>query len=235
LAAAFWPGPLTMVVPKSDVVFGSVTGGLDSVGLRSPAHPIAAEILRRLGRGLAAPSANRYGHVSPTSARHVLDDLGGRIEAVLDAGSSTVGVESTIVEVAVDGKVELLRRGAITVDQICDVVGADIVDRTVGPVRAPGMVLSHYAPTAPVEVVEVDDLSNRVLALDASVLVISCVPVDHKRVVVLEGDRAFAAGLYDALRQGDDPEVSAVIVVPPIRGELAPAIRDRLTRAAHRE
>ncbi len=235
LAEAFWPGPFTMVVPKSDVLPPAVTGGLLTVGLRSPDHPVAAEILRRFGRGVAAPSANRYGHVSPTIARHVLDDLDGLIEAVLDAGPSSVGVESSIVEVDDDGSVGLLRRGAITDDQIASASGVTVTDRTAGPVLAPGMVLSHYAPDAPVEILTEADLNQRIPALDSSVLVISCRPVAHVRSVVLEGDRAFAAGLYKALRLADDSAVASVIVVPPTTGELAPAIMDRLVRAAHRE
>jgi L-threonylcarbamoyladenylate synthase len=234
LAAAFWPGPFTMVVPKSEIVPLSVTGGLASVGLRSPDHPVAVEVLRRFGRGVAAPSANRYGHVSPTTVRHVLEDLDGRIDAVLDAGPSTVGVESTIVELDANGAIGLLRRGAVTVQQVVAASGGQVVDRTVGPVRAPGMVLSHYAPAAPVEILTQAQLLDRLPALDSSVLVVSCGPVAHRRSVVLQDDRAFAAGLYDALRRGDDPEVSLVIVVPPTRGELVPAIMDRLTRAAHR-
>ncbi len=235
LAAAFWPGPFTMVVPKSEIVPLSATGGLPTVGLRSPDHPVAVEILRRFGRGVAAPSANRYGHVSPTTVQHVFDDLDGRIDAVVDAGPSRVGVESTIVEIDRDGTVGLLRRGAITVEQIRAITGAAADDRTGGPVRAPGMVLTHYAPEAPVEILTETELLARLSELDPSVLVVSCRPVPHGRSVVLEDDRAFAAGLYDALRRGDDPEVSLVIVVPPATGELAPAIRDRLTRAAHRE
>jgi L-threonylcarbamoyladenylate synthase len=235
LAEAFWPGPFTMVVPKSEVLPLVVTGGLRSVGLRSPGHPVAAEVLRRFGRGVAAPSANRYGHVSPTSARHVLDDLDGLIEAVLDAGPSSVGIESTIVEVDEDGSVGLLRRGAITDDQIATASGVVVTDRTGGPVLAPGMVLSHYAPDAPVEILTEADLDKRILGLDSSVLVISCRPVAHGSSVVLEGDQAFAAGLYDALRLADDSAVASVIVVPPTTGELVPAIMDRLVRAAHRE
>ncbi|MBT8241328.1 MAG: threonylcarbamoyl-AMP synthase [Acidimicrobiia bacterium] len=234
LAGAFWPGPFTMVVPKSEIVPQSVTGGLPSVGLRSPDHPVAVEVLRRFGRGVAAPSANRYGHVSPTTVRHVLDDLDGRIDAVLDAGSSEVGVESTIVELDENGSIRLLRRGAITVEQIVAVTEVPVVDCTSGPVRAPGMVLTHYAPAAPVEILTDAELQDRLTALDSSVLVVSCGPVAHRRSVVFEDDRAFAAGLYDALRRGDDQEVSLVIVAPPTRGELAPAIMDRLTRAAHR-
>ena len=232
LADAFWPGPLTIVVPKSERVPAAVTGGLDSVGLRAPSHLVAVDLLDRFGRGLAAPSANRYGHVSPTTAQHVLDDLDGRIAAVIDAGASDVGVESTIVAIDEDG-VSLLRRGAITIEQLTDAAGCPVEDRTRGPVRAPGMVFSHYAPAAPVTVVGAGELDSA--NLDSGVLVISAVPVRHDRSVILSGDEAFAAGLYDALRLGDDPEVTEVLVVPPESGDLLPAILDRLQRASHRQ
>ena len=231
LAAAFWPGPLTIVVPKTSLVPNAVTGGLDSVGLRAPSHPIAIELLNRFGRGLAAPSANRYGHVSPTTAQHVLDDLDGRISAVLGAGASDVGVESTIVAIE-QGSVSLLRRGAVTIEQLEQAAGCPVIDQTDGPVRAPGMVLSHYAPAAPVTVVDAAEVEAG--QLGSSVLVISATAVGHPRSVVMEGDEAFAAGLYDALRMGDDPEVTQVLVVPPKSGDLVPAIMDRLRRASHR-
>ncbi len=152
LVDAFWPGPLTMVVPRSGRASDLVTGGLNSVGLRCPDHPVARDLLHRLGSGLAAPSANRYGHVSPTTAGHVLADLDGRIDAVIDGGLCSVGLESTIVELGSDHTVALLRRGAVTSAQIEAVTGATVRDATAGPIRAPGMAASHYAPKAPVEI-----------------------------------------------------------------------------------
>ncbi len=231
LAEAFWPGPLTIVVPKTERVPHEVTGCLDSVGLRAPSHPVAIELLDRFGRGLAAPSANLYGHVSPTVAQHVLDDLDGRIAAVVEAGASRVGLESTIV--AIDGDhVSLLRRGAITAAQLGSATGQTVVDKTMGPTRAPGMVLSHYAPAAPVEIVDASALAN--ITFGPGDLVIAAVPVDHVYSVHLPDDVSFAAGLYEALRKGDDPAVTRVLVVPPVAGDLVPAIMDRLRRAAHR-
>ena len=231
LADAFWPGPLTIVVPRTTLVPLDVTGGLASVGLRAPSHPVAIELLDRFGRGLAAPSANRYGHVSPTTAQHVLDDLDGRIAAVVEAGSSNVGLESTIV--AIDGdQLSLLRRGAITAPQLEIATGRPVLDETTGPARAPGMVLSHYAPDAPVEIVSAASIDT--MRLESGDLVIAAVPVDHARSVYLPDDVSFAAGLYEALRLGDDPAVTRVVVVPPATGDLVPAIMDRLRRAAHR-
>lgn len=235
LADAFWPGPLTLVVLRSSLVPDAVTGGLPTVGLRAPSHPVASGLLDRLGSGLAAPSANRYGHVSPTTADHVLDDLAGRIDAVVDGGACRVGVESTIVEVGEGGSLSVLRRGAVTEAQILQVVGGVLDDATGGPVRAPGMVDSHYAPAAPVEVIDGAVLERRLQSgLDPGVLIIAPEPVDHPTTIILgSDDRAFAARLYGALRAGDDPAVKAVIVVPPPEGPLSPAIADRLARAAH--
>jgi L-threonylcarbamoyladenylate synthase len=235
LADAFWPGPLTMVVPRSDRALDAVTAGLASVGLRCPDHPVAAELLGRFGSGLAAPSANRYGHVSPTTVEHVLADLEGRIDAVIDGGACSVGLESTIVELGANGEIALLRRGAVTSAQIEAVTGVMVRDATAGPIRAPGMAMSHYAPQAPVEVLTAAQLSRRLDApLAPTVLVIAPHRVDHPRSISLGADDdVFAAGLYEALRAGDDPEVTLVLVVPPPTGPLLPAIRDRLVRAAH--
>ena len=222
------------MVPKSAHALLEVTGGLDSVGLRSPAHPVAASLLRAFGGGLAAPSANRYGHVSPTTAEHVLADLGGRIDAVLDAGPCRVGVESTIVELRPGQPATLLRRGGLGVDAIAASLGEEVRDGVDGVVRAPGMVESHYAPAAPVEVVSQGELDARIDAgLPEDVLVISPDPVDHENSVALGDDRSYAAGLYAALRRGDEPAVRAVLVVPPADGQLRSAILDRLIRASH--
>ncbi len=236
LASRFWPGPLTLVVPKSPLVPSVVTGGLESVGLRCPEHPVALDLIERFGRGIAAPSANRYGHVSPTTAQHVLDDLDGRIDAVVDGGASPVGVESTIVRVDADGSARLLRRGGISEDALEQVLGGSLADGTGGSVEAPGMVPSHYAPRAPVEVVTHDELFRRIEAgLDLQILVIADRSVTHARTVVLPGNDAdFAAGLYAALRQGDDPAVTHVLVCPPTDGPMVPAIADRLGRASNR-
>ena len=233
LADAFWPGPLTLVVPRSERALTEVTGGLETVGLRCPAHPVMAAVLGEVGRGLAAPSANRYGHVSPTTAAHVLHDLDGRIHAVLDAGSCEVGLESTIVELLPGEPATLLRRGGLAIDALEEVLGGPLRDGVGGRVRAPGMVQSHYAPAAPVEVLTAGELNRRILAgLADDVLVIAPERIGHRRSVALGDDVAFAHGLYKALRMGDDPEVSQVLVCPPPSGPMLPAILDRLNRSS---
>lgn len=233
LADAFWPGPLTLVVPRSERALTQVTGGLETVGLRCPDHPVTRAVVRAVGGGLAAPSANRYGHVSPTTAAHVLNDLDGRIDAVLDAGPCDVGLESTIVELLPSQPATLLRRGGLAAEAIEKVLGSALRDGVGGPVRAPGMVRSHYAPAAPVAVVSASELKRRIAAgLAHDVLVIAPGEVGHPRSVALGDDAAFAHGLYQALRMGDDPEVAQVLVCPPASGPLLPAILDRLNRSS---
>lgn len=229
LAHAFWPGPLTLIVPRAASVSDVITGGRDTVGLRVPAHPVARALLSAVGDGVAAPSANRYGHVSPTLAEHVLADLDGRIAAVVDGGPSDVGLESTIVEVVPGGgsttSVTVLRHGGVPETAVRDVLGRSIEDGTGGTgaaARAPGMVQSHYAPEAPVRIVDVATARS-----------------SPEGVVVIapdmgEDDVVFAAALYARLRDADRRSPTAIWVVPPASGALLPAILDRLGRAAHR-
>ena len=159
LAAAYWPGPLTMIVPKGDCIPDEVSCGLETVGIRLPSHPLARDLIRTAGVPLAAPSANTSGRPSTTTAEHVLHDMDGKIAAILDGGPCGVGVESTVVTLALD-KPRLLRPGGITLEQLRSVLGEVEVDRAlyekIGDdvkVSAPGMKYRHYAPKAPVTVV----------------------------------------------------------------------------------
>jgi L-threonylcarbamoyladenylate synthase len=144
LAAACWPGPLTLLLPRSRRVSDVVTGGRESVGVRVPAHPATTELLERFGGGVAAPSANRFGHVSPTQAEHVLRDLGGSVDVILDGGACPVGVESTIVDCTVEPP-QLLRPGGIPREQIAALLDGAIAPGS-GPSRASGMMAAHYSP-----------------------------------------------------------------------------------------
>jgi L-threonylcarbamoyladenylate synthase len=246
LVAAFWPGPLTVVVPRAAGVQAAVSGGLDTVALRVPAHPVALALLERFGSGIAAPSANRFGRVSPTTADHVRADLGSDVATVLDGGPCAVGLESTIVSPGDDG-VEILRPGALGVAELEAILGPGTVRhrRPGGPTVASGMLASHYSPEARVAVV--DDHSELGAALAAtpagiSVAVLAPTAIDPAvlgrgggDVVELEpaGDaEGFAHVLYDRLRQADRLGVDRlVIVAPPDRG-IGVAVRDRLARAA---
>lgn len=219
LADACWPGPLTLLVPRAAHVLDVVTGGRPTVGVRVPAHPLTRELLRRFGGGLAAPSANRFGRVSPTTAQHVVDDLGADVDLVLDGGPSPVGVESTIVDCTVDPP-QVLRPGAITREQIELLLG-DLADPE-GPSRAPGMLASHYAPRARVVLVDDVDEAHRRAGGRADTVVIGA-GVDAVD---------YARHLYRWLREADDDGRSVVVaVLPPAEG-LGHAVRDRLLKAA---
>src|SRR6185369_14265798 len=152
LADKFWPGALTIVLPKRKIVPDIATAGLDTVAVRLSAHPVFAEIVGELDEPLAAPSANRFGRISPTTARHVLDELDGRIPLIVDAGPTEHGIESTIVAIR-DSKIAILRRGPITHEQLSEF--ADIVSVTVTQrISAPGQLPSHYAPTTPLRLID---------------------------------------------------------------------------------
>lgn len=220
LADACWPGPLTVLVPAAGHVSRLVTGGRDIVGLRVPAHPVALELLARFGGGLAAPSANRFGHVSPTTAQHVIDDLGADVDLVLDGGPCPVGVESTIVDCTTPSP-QIVRPGGIPNEHIAALLGGELHEPD-GPSRAPGMLASHYAPRARVILAE---SAAQATALHA----------DHPAARVLDGTAdlpAYAQQLYARLRDADVAGVPTVIAVMPPASGLGHAIRDRLTKAA---
>ena len=223
LAVALWPGPLTMVLRRAQHVVDEVTGGRDTVGLRVPAASLALELLAAFGGGLAAPSANRFGHVSPTTAAAVRDELDGDVDVVLDGGPCAVGVESTIVEL-VGAVPVLLRPGGVSVERIEAVLGRGI-ERATGPSRAPGMMSSHYAPAALVEIVDADELVARARTLrSAGRVVVTLVPSGD-----LEED---ARLLYARLRDADAQHADVVLAVLPTDEGLGAAIADRLRKAA---
>jgi len=220
LADACWPGPLTVLVPRAAHVLDVVTGGRTSVGIRVPAHPLATELLRRFGGGVAAPSANRFGRVSPTTAEHVRRDLGDDVDVVLDGGPCPVGVESTIVDCTVDPP-QILRPGGIPSEQI-EALLADRLAVATGPSRASGMLASHYAPRCAV-----------LVAGDAAE--VATLAARHPGALVIgEGTDLvdYARSLYDWLRQADDEHRPAVVAVMPPAAGLGHAIRDRLLKAA---
>ncbi|MBM6594604.1 L-threonylcarbamoyladenylate synthase [Microvirga pudoricolor] len=236
LAQAFWPGPLTLVVPVADTcsVSDLACAGLDSVGLRVPSHPVAAELLRRVGRPVAAPSANRSGRVSPTLAEHVLGDLDGRIDAVLDGGSAKVGVESTILA-CLDGGVRLLRPGGVPRDAIEAIVGplGEEADPDDAAPIAPGMLTSHYAPRARVR------LNARSVEPGEAVLLFGTEAPTHLdragAVLNLSENGSLveaAAHLFSYLRHLDASGARTIAVGPIPEHDLGEAINDRLRRAA---
>lgn len=238
LAERCWPGPLTVVVHRAASVLDAVTGGLNTVGLRVPDQPAALALLRSFGGGVAAPSANRYGRVSPTTADDVRRDLGDDVDLILDGGPCTVGVESTIVDCSTD-ELLVLRPGGVSRERIESILGHTVRERQVGDQRAPGSLASHYAPRARVELVTRLELMTRAAELStvAKVGVLAMAPVEGvpDGVVLLSRPpdvESFARGLYRSLRAADEFGVDVVLVVPPPPHGLGLAVRDRLCRAA---
>ena len=228
LTEACWPGPLTVLVERGRRVLDIVIGGRSTVGLRVPAHPLAQELLDRFGGGLAAPSANRFGRVSPTTAQHVVDDLVGALDPerdlILDGGPSDVGVESTIVDASIEPP-QILRAGAITVDDVERILAGPVAAAS-GPSRASGMLASHYAPACDVVLAD---------GRDSAVELADRLRAEGRRAEVLDrtDDLVVAARrLYDDLRAADRADVDVLVVVEPEPTGLGLALRDRLTKAA---
>ena len=235
LAQHFWPGPLTLILPRLASVPDIVTGGQDTVGVRVPSHPVARELLAAFGGGLAAPSANRFGRLSPTCAADVRAELGATVALVLEGGASEIGIESAIVDCS-GAEPALLRPGMIGADAIAAVLGRPLASGTRSSPRVPGMLRSHYAPTTPVSIVTADELMRRVHdEPDIGVLALRPAPadVDAKRWVEAVAEPAgYARDLYARLRRLDAMGCRRLLVeaVP----DTAPwaAIRDRLARSA---
>ena len=237
LASQFWPGPFTIVLPKREIVPDIVTAGLGTVAVRISAHPVFSEIIQAFGAPLAAPSANRFGRVSPTTAQHVVDELNGRIHLIVDAGATAHGIESTIATVH-DGKIDILRRGPITAEQLSEFGTVDIV-KSRDKVSAPGQLPMHYAPKTRLRLIEdansfSPDKNQRVGLLawnpgksEKPFAVVRCLSERQDL-------REASTNLFRYLRELDAHDLDLIIAEQvPDRG-LGAAIMDRLRRAAHR-
>ena len=244
LADAFWPGPLTMLLWRSPKAPDAVTGGRDTVGLRVPDHPLALQLLDAVGDGVAAPSANRFGRVSPTTAADVVADLGDAVDLVLDGGPCRVGVESTIVDLTGEAPV-VLRPGGVGLDRLADVLGRE-PEVHQGPApersaRAPGMLAAHYAPRATVVVADEASVASVAAELvsrdEGRVGVLAPRVTDGLAADVIELEPAgspeeYARLLYARLRQADRLRIAWLVCVPPAAKGVGVAVRDRLGRAA---
>lgn len=243
LAARFWPGPITLLLHKADAVSPVVTGGLDTIGLRVPAHPVMQRILSAFRGGLAAPSANRYQQLSPTAVWQVLKGLSGRIDAIVDGGPCSVGVESTIVDLT--GPIpRIVRAGPITRAQLQDALHMPVEFPEEHDVAVPGNVAMHYRPKTPLHLFETETLRMRLRAKenDAPIIVIehSNVLSGHDRGVVrsiqMPADKTeYARCLYDALHTADAGRASAIWMEMPPLCEDWRDVHDRLGRAASAE
>ena len=243
LAESFWPGPLTLILQRSSQVPNEVTGGQDTVGLRVPDHPVATALLRAFGGGIAAPSANRFGQLSPTTAQHVHDKLGSRVGMILDGGPCRIGVESTIVSLA-HGKAVLLRPGGLSVEAIEDTLNKKIslVQPAASKVRASGMLDSHYAPTTPIEIHPADELWHRahqLANLGYKVAVLNL--TDNNKRVSTGGitsfqmplvAREYGHELYATLHRIDHDSFDRLLAEAPPSTQEWVAINDRLRRAS---
>lgn len=239
LSSKFWPGPLTVILRKTKSVPLEVTGGLDTVGLRIPSHPLARELLDQFGGGIAAPSANRFGRVSPTTAQHVSEEFGAELPLVLDGGPCSVGVESTIVDLSSDAPA-ILRPGGITQQQLESALGVPVPFRAAGAVRAPGTLEAHYAPRAQVILCTPAEVPERLAALQQRKLSIALVswqsfatlPSSVQHIPLPPDAEGQARELYAALRRADELRCDAALVTLPSADGLGAAVIDRLTRAA---
>ncbi|WP_024832944.1 L-threonylcarbamoyladenylate synthase [Ruminiclostridium josui] len=250
-----WPGPLTLVMKKSSVIPNEITAGLDTVAIRMPGHPVALELIKLAGIPVAAPSANVSGKPSPTTAQHVLDDLDGKIEIVVEAGNSKVGLESTVLDVSVDPPV-LLRPGGITPQQIEEIIGHIDIDRTImekvtaeNVPKSPGMKYKHYSPKAHVIIVESGDMDKQVEVVcrlaekykkeDKKVGVCSTDQTFDRYILyetISMGDRnrpeTIASSLFSILREFDDRGVDIILAEAVDQKGVGLAIMNRMVKAA---
>ena len=236
LIAQFWPGPLTLVLDRRPMVPEIVTAGLDTVAVRMSSNPVFAEIISAFGKPLAAPSANRFGRISPTTAQHVFDEVGGRIPLIIDAGPTAHGIESTIIA-AHDNKIDVLRRGPITAEQLAEFGEVDIV-RASQKISVPGQLPSHYAPKTPLRLIAdaesfppVKDRRVGLLAWNA--------PIPEERFAAVrtlsqrQDLREAAANLFRCLRELDELDLNLIVAERVPAQGLGAAILDRLERASH--
>lgn len=230
LAHAYWPGPLTLVVPKSPCIPDNVTAGLTTVGLRTPAHAVALALLHQAGVPIAAPSANRFTHVSPTTADHVRESLGSAVDLILDGGPCGVGIESTVLSLAEAGKPVLLRPGMVTREEIEERIGPVALAEppNEGAHAAPGMHARHYSPRTPLRLGAPEPLERA-----AYIWWNRSLPC--ARTVQLPADAAaYATKLYSFLRQLDAEGWDVIVVEPPPTDPAWAGVADRLNRAATR-
>ncbi len=234
LAQAFWPGPLTMLLPKAEHVSPVVTGGLDTIGIRVPAHPVLLEILKAHRLAVAAPSANPYKKLSPTSAQQVLDGLNGKLAAVLDGGECQHGLESTIVDLT-SKPFRVLRAGPITASELSAVLGQEVLQPQVHHVAVPGNVDSHYQPKTRLRVI--DAIANELVTagnIKIALLHLSELQASEQRLLkpMPQDAKAYGQALYRSLAEVDKWGVDEIWLERPPQGETWLAVHDRLRRAA---
>jgi L-threonylcarbamoyladenylate synthase len=233
LGKRFWPGPLTLILKRSALAQDFITGGQDNVGVRVPAHAVAHQLLSAFGGGIAAPSANRFGHVSPTTAAHVRADLGSDVELVLEGGPSEVGIESTIVDLS-RGAPVVLRPGKISAAELEAALGTPLAERGEDMPRHSGGLERHYAPRTPGKLVPVHELDREIARLGDKVAVLAFSRPDERVDYWLRMPRdplSYAHRLYAALRELDSAGCEAILIEAPPESPEWAAVSDRLRRA----
>jgi L-threonylcarbamoyladenylate synthase len=239
LAASFWPGPLTLILRRAPGVLDAVTGGQDTVGLRVPAHPAAQALLESFGRGVAAPSANRFGRLSPTAASHVVAEMGSAVDCIIEGGACAVGIESTILDISGE-RPRLLRPGALSAEELAGILGELPEGKMADAPRVPGEMASHYAPGVPVRLFKASDLGSLLASFQAAgeaaaVLSMSPPPAGSAKSrwwqMPFEPED-YARELYARLREADSSESCSILVERPPETGPWEAVRDRLERAS---
>lgn len=237
LIDSFWPGPLTLVFKKKQSVSNMVTGGQDTVAVRMPHHPLALAFLKEVKRGIAAPSANKFGKVSPTKAEHVASDLSNEVAYILDGGICDVGVESTILDMSSSAK-QILRPGKITASMLEDVLGYKVEVKEKSQVRVPGSLSSHYAPAKPVSILSSGNLKNGIAQIIQSgkgVSVLSFTKPNEGECYWLEANsnpEVYTKDFYSNLRKLDSFDCDTIVIEALPEGQEWTAVKDRLRRAA---
>lgn len=241
LAAAFWPGPLTIVLSRSANVPREATGGYATIAIRSPRHPVARALIEKFGRPISAPSANRSGRVSPTCVAHVMADFANEDDLiVLEGGASDLGIESTVVDLAGLAAV-ILRPGSVTASMLADVLDEPVeVQQHTGQAASPGTRMSHYAPRTRAELLAGAAISEALSRLHGRGIVLTIgkrvLPAPHMAITMPRDPAAYAARLYAALREADEADGDLIIIERPAeRSESWQAVLNRLERAAIRD
>ena len=238
LAKHFWPGPMTLILPKKPEVSAAVTGGQNSVGIRIPSHPVAIKLLKKFGRGIAAPSANRFGRISPTTAQHVKDDFGADVPIVLDGGPCQVGVESTIIDFASDeSEPRILRPGMLTAEIISDYLKKPV--KLGEGVKAPGTLKKHYSPRTSSSLIAYEELTAAARNHNCAVLSRHACPIQNNNssenqclwIEMPDNPEDYARRIYSWLRYLDTKRLSAIYIEELPDTPEWTAVRDRLTRA----
>lgn len=239
LAEAFWPGPLTIVLPRGADVPAIATGGRDSIAVRCPAHPVAQAVLAAFGGPVSAPSANRSGHVSPTRADHVAEEFPDTDLLILDGGPSSVGIESTVMIVDAGGEARVLRPGSVTAEALAECLGRPVMSTMMRrQAESPGTRSRHYAPRGPVELIDPAEIEAQLADASPSIVLgfdADAVPEPHRAIELPPDPEGYAAALYTAVRRADvlvaaDGASRILIVEPPADDPAWDAVHDRLRR-----